>query len=69
MAYTFEVVIIMARDGDELSIVRKTHHLYHHAVMQLVERWTKLHRQDGWKVVRIYEQNFDFVLDTPYEHG
>lgn len=69
MAYTFEVVIVMEREGDELSIVRKTHHLYHHAVMQLVESWTKLHRQDGWKIKRIYEQNFDFVLDTPYEHG
>lgn len=69
MAYTFEVVIIMKRDDDELSIVRKTHHLYHHAVMQLVEMWTKLYRQDGWHVFRVYEQNFEFVLDHPYEHG
>ncbi len=69
MAYTFEVVIVMERAGDELSIVRKTHHLYHHAVMQLVERWTNLYRKDGWRVKRVYEQNFDFVLDPPYEHG
>ena len=70
MMYKFQVVVVMEKDGDELSIVRGTHKLYHSVIMDLVESWTRLYRQNGWKVKSIYEQNFEFIEGEEwYEHG
>lgn len=69
MDYTFEVVVILLRDGDELSIVRRCTSLYKTVVMELVEQWTKEYRENGWQISRIYEQNYKFVTtDNLYEH-
>lgn len=70
MVYRFEVVIVMVRDDEELSIVRKTHSLYHTVIMHVVESWTRLYRKDGWKIRSITEQNFEFIQGEDwYEHG
>jgi hypothetical protein len=69
MQYTFEVVVIMHREGDELSIVRQITNLYHSVVMELVERWTREYRSNGWQVSKVYEQNYKFITsDNLYEH-
>lgn len=71
MAYTFDVVIILERDEhEELSLVRRTHNLYYPVVLQLVEAWTKLYRQNGWRVKSFHLQNFDFeAKEISYEHS
>jgi hypothetical protein len=71
MPFTFEVVMILKRDeNEELSLVRKTHNLYYPVVIHLVEAWTKLYRENGWRVERFYLQNFNFKDgDISYEHG
>jgi predicted nuclease of restriction endonuclease-like RecB superfamily len=69
MDYTFEVVVILVRDGDELGLVRKVTSLYKTVVMELVKQWTQEYRDNGWQITRIYEQNYRFVNpDNLYEH-
>ena len=70
MVYRFQVVIVLKRDDEELTLVRGTHRLYHSVVMHLVESWTRLYRKEGWKIFTISEQNFEFVQGEDwYEHG
>lgn len=67
--YTFQIVIILIRGNDELSIVRDSHSLYASVIMQTVYYHAKPLLEDGWKLREYYTQNYEFLTPTPYEHG
>lgn len=67
--YTFQIVIILIRDEDELSIVRDSHSLYATVVMQTVYHHSKPYLDNGWKLHKYYTQNYEFLTTTNSEHG
>lgn len=67
--YIFEIVIILVRGDDELSLVKKSHSLYESVIMQTVfHHISDLLNQD-WKLREYYTQNYVFLEGDKYEHG
>lgn len=67
--YTFEIVIILVRDGDELSLVKKSHSLYESVIPQTVYHHIVDFLNEDWKLREFYTQNYRFVTNNNDEHG
>jgi hypothetical protein len=67
--YTFQVVIILVKNGDELGLVRESHSLYINHIMDFVYHIAKPYLADGYQLHKYYLQNFNFRPDKIQEHG
>jgi hypothetical protein len=59
--YTFQIVIILIRGDNELSLVRNSHSLYATAILETVYHYAKPFLDDGYKLHKFYTQNYEFV--------
>ena len=59
--YTFQIVVILRRDNDEISLVRETHSLYVHLVLELAYAFAKPYLDEGYQLHKFYSQNYVFL--------
>jgi len=59
--FTFQIVIILIRDDNELSLVRESHSLYFTVIPQTAYHHAKPYLDEGYKLHRFYAQNFEFI--------
>ena len=59
--FTFQIVIVLIRGNDELSLVRDSHSLYFTVIPETAYHHAKPFLNDGYKLHRFYAQNFEFI--------
>jgi len=68
--YTFQIVIILIRGLDEVSLVRESHSLYSTVVIETVYHHAKPYLDEGYTLHKFYLQNFNFLKGGQHEgHG
>lgn len=59
--YTFQIVIILIRGDNELSLIKKSHSLYATVVLETAYHYVKPFLDEGYKMHKVYTQNYEFV--------